>query len=193
MLCSVLLLGLLAISTVTDIRRGYVYNWNTYTGILIGLAASVICTMLGVDVVHGSELDRSRFGFTTALDSLLGFLACAAIMILCFVLFGDDKVGGGDVKLIAMIGAFLGIYEGIEALLWTFVIGAVCAVLHLIWQYGAWRMLVQTSRFLLYVIRVGAVARLSSEERQPLSTRMWLAPSALMAVIIVRFQLTDMF
>ena len=31
------------------------------------------------------------------------------------------KVGGGDVKLIAMLGAFLGPEQGITAMLWTFV------------------------------------------------------------------------
>ena len=40
-------------------------------------------------------------------------------------LLRDVQVGGGDVKLIAMLGAFLGPEQGITAMLWTFVCGAL--------------------------------------------------------------------
>lgn len=192
MLCTVLLLALLLWATMTDVRAGYIYNITTYPGILFALAASTISTILGADMTSGSKA-AELYGFTSIAHSALGLLACGGVMVVCFVLFGDDKVGGGDVKLLAMVGAFLGIYAGIEALLWTFLIGAVFALLHLIWQYGAWRLVVQATRFLLYVMRVGPSARLSQEERQPLATRLWLAPSALAAVLIVRFQLIELF
>lgn len=193
MICTFLLVGLLLVATITDVRRGYVYNWNTYSGILLALAASATATMLGVDLEHGMKEDAARFGFTSVSDSAIGLLASGGIMIVCFVFFGDDKVGGGDVKLIAMIGAFLGVYRGLEALLWTFVLGAVFALLHLIWKYGVWRILGHVLNYLLYFIRVGPYAKLSKEEREPLAVRLWLAPSAMAAVLIVRFELIEFF
>ena len=71
------------------------------------------------------------------MQSATGLTACGAIMILCFVLF---QIGGGDVKLIAMSGAFLGPQLGIEALLWTFVIGGAAALIILIWKIGIFKL-----------------------------------------------------
>ena len=42
-------------------------------------------------------------GFRSAHEPL-GLAACGLVMLVCFVIF---RVGGGDVKLIAMLGAFL--------------------------------------------------------------------------------------
>lgn len=193
MICTCLLLLLLLVATITDVLRGYVYNWNTYSGIVAALIASAVCTVLGVDATNGSAADAVRWGFTSIQDSGLGLLACSGVMVICFVLFGEDKVGGGDVKLIAMIGAFLGVYAGLEVLLWTFVIGAVFALLHLIWKFGAGRILRHVFNYLLYVMRVGPYAKLSKEERQPMATRLWLAPSALAGVLIVHFRLIELF
>ena len=53
------------------------------------------------------------------------------------------RVGGGDVKLIAMLGAFLGLEKGIEAMLWTFVLGGCMALIVLVWRVGPWRLAVR--------------------------------------------------
>lgn len=193
MICTCLLLGFLLVATVTDVLKGYVYNWTTYTGIVVALAASALATVLGFELKYGSDVHATLSGFYSISDSLLGFLACAGVMVVCFVLFGEDKVGGGDVKLIAMIGSFLGVYAGLEALLWTFVIGAVFALLNLIWKYGVWRIVRHAFNCMMYFIRVGPYARLSKEEREPIAARLWLAPGALAAVVIVRFQLIEFF
>ena len=55
-------------------------------------------------------------------------------MIVCFVVF--PGIGGGDVKLMAMIGALLGWEKGLEALLWTFVLGACFSLIILVWRVG---------------------------------------------------------
>ena len=86
MLVTILLLGFVFAATVTDLARHKIYNWTTYTGIL---------TALG--------LSAAGLGLIPLSDSLLGLLACGLVMLVCFVLF---KIGGGDVKLIAMLGAF---------------------------------------------------------------------------------------
>ena len=57
----------------------------------------------------------------TARASLKRVRLCGAAMLVCYVLFAGG-VGGGDLKLIAMMGAWLGVYRGLEAMLWTMVI-----------------------------------------------------------------------
>jgi prepilin peptidase CpaA len=162
---TVLLLALLAIATVTDVRRHKIYNWNTYPGILAGFA------------VNGLEA-----GWPGLEDSLVGFAACFGIMLLCFVLF---NIGGGDVKLIAMMGAFLGLRQGIEAMLWTFVLGSIAGVAILVWKIGAWRILSKGVHHLRLVVRARSWISLTDEERQPLRRWLFLAPSAFAAVCLV--------
>lgn len=55
--------------------------------------------------------------FRAGLDSVLGALACAAVPA---ILFRQDAIGGGDVKLLAAIGALLGARLGLEAEMWAF-------------------------------------------------------------------------
>ncbi len=114
------LLAFLLVSTITDVAWHKIFNWNTYSGIVTGFV-----------IRFASE------GVPGLLDSAAGFLACGLVMLFCFVLF---NIGGGDVKLIAMIGAFLGLEKGIETMLWTFVLGSLMGAAYLIWQIGFLRM-----------------------------------------------------
>ena len=105
MLTTVLLLILLSVATVTDVRSHTIYNWNVYPGILLAFACSVVGTWLGKDVIHGTEADAIWYGIPHLTMALGGFLTCGMVMLVCYVFFAGG-VGGGDVKLIAMIGAF---------------------------------------------------------------------------------------
>ena len=109
-------------------------------------------------------------------------------MLVCFVGF---KVGGGDVKLIAMLGAFLGFEQGIMAMLWTFVLGGCVGLIVLIWRVGPLRLVARVLRQVLWTLRLGRWSPLSESERAQLQPPLFLAPSALVAVVIVRFSLVD--
>jgi hypothetical protein len=88
-----------------------------------------------------------------------------------------------------MMGAALGLYDGIEAMLWTFVIGAVLALSLLVWQLGAIHILRKTVAHAGYVLRARSWVPLTTSERAPLQRTMFLAPAALAAAIIVRWDL----
>ena len=163
---TLVLLVCLTIAAWTDIRRSLIYNWTTYPGILLGLAAQ--------------WLDAGFEGFV---DGLRGFLVCGGVILFIF-LFGGT--GGGDVKLIAMLGAGLGFYDGIEAMLWTFVLGALMAIASLIWQLGALHIFKKTWGHLLWMIRIRGWMPLTTDERKPLQRTLFLAPAAWVALVIVR-------
>ncbi len=95
-------------------------------------------------------------------------------MLLCFVLF---KIGGGDVKLIAMLGALLGLEKGIEAMLWTFVLGGCMALVVLIWRVGPWRLIAGVFRHVVWTLRLGNWAPLTEAERAELQPPLFLAPA----------------
>ena len=156
------LIVLLLVATVTDIRNQIVYNWNTYPGILLGFVLRYI------------EGDFE--------DSAKGFFVCGGLMLICFVLFG---LGGGDLKLIAMMGAFLGFERGVEALLWTLVLGGILGGVVLVWQIGFVNLVDQWRRQLGRMWRARGWVKLDDESRQPLKQPLSLAPAGLLAALIV--------
>jgi prepilin peptidase CpaA len=187
MVTTVVLLGFVMAAAATDVTRHRIYNWTTYPG----TAAAVGWSLLGHALIAqaGADPDRlGRLGWIPVTQSLAGLAACFAVMLVCFVLF---RVGGGDVKLIAMMGAFLGLEQGIEAMLWTFVIGGCLGLVVLVWRVGPWRLLGRVARQVLWTLRLGSWAPLSDAERAQLQQRLWLAPCAVAAVVIVRFQLIE--
>src|SRR5437868_12050519 len=90
---TVLLLVLTATAAFTDLRFHKIYNWTTYPGILLALAVNLF----------ENGWDDGIPGHPGLKDSLAGLALCGGLMLVSFVFF---NVGGGDVKLIAMVGAF---------------------------------------------------------------------------------------
>lgn len=152
------------VAAVTDLTRHKIYNWLTYPGMLLGL------------LLNGLES-----GWPGVEDALTGWAVCGGILVVCLVLF---NIGGGDVKLVAMLGAFLGLHQGIEAMLWTFVIGGALGVCVVIWQVGAWRLLAGTIRHLYLVVRLARWIPPDPHERQILQRVLYLAPSSVLAVLL---------
>lgn len=159
------LIILLVIASVTDIREHLIYNWTTYPGIALGLALRWI--------------EGGNAGFE---DAVKGFVICGVLMLPCFVLFG---LGGGDVKLFAMIGAFLGFERGVEALLWTLVLGGILGAVILVWQLGFLTIIKGVGRHLARMWKARAWVPIDTESRKPLKQPLFLAPSGLWAVLIV--------
>ena len=166
------------IATITDVRRQKIYNWTTYTGILLAFLLAGLATWSAQAV--WSEIDIR--------DSLIGFASCGTIMLICFVLF---QIGGGDVKLLAMVGAFLGLESGIESLLWTFVIGGATALIILIWRVGFLKLASRVFHQLMVRMGFGKWDPLSEEEQKQMKMPLYLAPSALAAAVIVKFSIVE--
>ncbi len=160
---------LLAIATITDIRSHRIYNWTTYTGLFLAF------------LLRGLE-----GGSESAQDGVAGAIGCGGVMLVCFLLF---DLGGGDLKLLTMIGAFLGWQRGFEVLLWTFVLGGIGGIAMLVWQEGAWNIMVRTGRHLANIVRFRGWIPLTDADRAPLQRLLFLAPAALLAAIIVNVDL----
>jgi hypothetical protein len=83
----------------------------------------------------------------------------------------------------------MGWKEGIEAVLWTFVLAACFGLIGLIWRVGPWLAVTRAARLIAGKIRPYWFAPLGDEERQSLRPPVFIAPSALAAVVIVKFGL----
>jgi prepilin peptidase CpaA len=179
MVATMILLVWLLVAAVTDIRQHRIYNWTTYSGMALALAINVAGSL-----AESRSIELSWLGAIGLVNSLAGLLLCGVFMVVCFVFF---PIGGGDVKLMAMIGAFLGWERGLEAMLWTFVLGACLGTISLAWRVGAVRLVSRAARQFLYTIRLRWFLPLSEEERRQLQFYLFLAPTAWVAVLIVLF------
>jgi prepilin peptidase CpaA len=110
----VVVVALAAVAAVIDWRTGEIPNWLT-------LPPLVLAPLVHLAVA----------GTPGLVASLVGLVACGAVP---YVLFRQDAIGGGDVKLLAAIGAVGGLYLGIEAQLLSFVVAALFALALLAWQ-----------------------------------------------------------
>ena len=183
MLATVLMLIFVSVAAVTDIRWRKIYNWTTYSGVLSALAIGSLVGMLGEDHQAASWL-----GTIGLAESAWGLLACGGIMLVCYVFF---RIGGGDVKLLAMLGAFLGDERGIEALLWTLVLGGGIGLIILVWQTGTFTLLKRFIQYAKAAIVLRGFSHLRGLGQKEGGASLFLAPAAAVAVVIVRFGLMD--
>lgn len=172
MIALYVLLGLLLVVSWTDISKHEIPNWATYPGMVIGLLLNI------------AGLGKLGSGLEGGLASLGGFLLCGFIILFAFILF---PMGGGDVKIIAMIGAFLGVEHGLMALLWTFSVGFVIGAGIVIWQNGFLQIVRGVASHALLVLKARRWISPSTEQREPLKQWLFLAPAALVGTILTGF------
>jgi prepilin peptidase CpaA len=180
MLATALLIGLVLTAAFTDATRHRIYNWTTYPGFVAGLALALIGFVWRKFSPESAAQWQPFFGWLPLTDSLLGFVACGALMAVCFVLFG---AGGGDVKLLAMIGSLVGLEKGLEVILWTFVFAGCVGAAILIWRIGALKLAQRAGQVLLSVATLGTALRVPTEEKRVLALPVVLAPCVPLALL----------
>jgi prepilin peptidase CpaA len=100
--------GLAAFAAVCDLRTGRIPNALTFGAAAAGLIFSTATAGL--------------FGLLTSL------VGCLVGLVLFLPLFALRGMGGGDVKLLAAVGAWLGPLGALHAALWAALAGGVLAV-----------------------------------------------------------------
>ena len=115
-----LLAAVLVAASVTELKAGKIYNWLTYPAILAGLAFGAVRGA----VEAGSAWD----GFV---NHALGFALAFGVLFLAYLLGG---MGGGDVKLMGAVGAFLGWPAALYATFYSFLVGAALGLVLMVWR-----------------------------------------------------------
>ena len=106
------LLALLAAAIWSDLRRRRIPNRLVGAGLAYALAFNAL---------HASHLS----GGVGLPQALAGMLLGFALTVPFYLMRG---MAAGDVKLMAMCGAFLGPWDGLHAVLWSFIAGGVFVV-----------------------------------------------------------------
>lgn len=132
-----LLLLLVFAAMVFDIRRHRIPNWLVFSGLLIGVAFH---TFISYGWGLGYALKGAAVGF--------------GLFLPLYLLRG---MGAGDVKLMAMAGAFLGPASALGAVLTTVIVGGVLAIGAALWK-GVLPMLLANIRFMVSHAAVKALS-----------------------------------
>ncbi len=125
----VVLAVMLTMAIYTELKEKRIPNWLTLPGMASGLLFGYL---------HG----------TTAFWFSLGGLAIGFGFLFIFYVFGG--LGGGDVKLMGAAGALMGADLIKPALVYTAFIGAVLAVMMVIWRKDFWTRIDQGLRRLAF-------------------------------------------
>jgi prepilin peptidase CpaA len=107
------LLVVLVVCAVTDIREGRIRNVITYPALLLAIA---------------------RAGAEGASELRLAGLGVVAGALPLYLMFAAGWMGGGDVKLMAVVGAWKGAPFVLASLFNAIFIAGVCAAVVLIWR-----------------------------------------------------------
>ncbi len=126
------LVAWLLMASVTDARTRRIPNWLTGSGVALAFAFSLL---LAPGLLQGFQA---------------WWLGLAVGLLLPMPLYLLRVMGAGDVKLLAMVGAFLGPQLAWQAVLASFIAGGFSAALFALSQGALGRLLAHT-RDLVYV------------------------------------------
>jgi prepilin peptidase CpaA len=133
-----LLIGALGVATagaVQDVRGGRIPNWLTYGGLLAALSARFFV-----------------LGWPELKSGLVGVLAGGGIFYLLFLVGG---MGGGDVKLMAAVGAWAGAAQAVVVLIVVAITGGIMAVGLMIWRRQVRSVLLNTAELIRHHLTSG--------------------------------------
>ncbi len=119
-------------AAVIDWRTGHIPNWLTLGTLCVGLFVLPLAQLV---TGHGTW---AQWGLAFA-----GALLCALVPLL---LFRAGAMGGGDVKLLAAVGALMGPSVGVEIELYSFIAAALWGPACLAYRGELGRMLMNSVR-----------------------------------------------
>jgi len=124
---------ILIIVTFIDFDHFLIPDVLVLPGIVLGLAVSVKNSLLADLSPLFFNVSYPLSAFLNSLTgAILGFVSLLVVAILGEMLFKKEAMGGGDLKLLAMIGAFLGWKNVLFTIFMSSLVGSVIGITMLI-------------------------------------------------------------
>lgn len=121
-----LCLGMLVVAAGYDAATGRIPNPITYTAVLLGLSMNSLGLLLKLSAPRIADHWLGAVGPT---QSLAGLLVFGGVGLVCKLLSG---MGGGDMKLLAAVGAILGLSRAADVLGCALAVAVVYSVVNLL-------------------------------------------------------------
>ncbi len=125
-------------AAVTDWKYGKIFHWQILSGIAAGLIRIVFLNLSSFPPFSG--MLWGAFGFMVR-----GFAICAIF----YVLYLCRMLGAGDIKLMALCAAILGMEDGLIIIFSGFLLAAVNGACTLIKEGLLWEKMARISRFMI--------------------------------------------
>ncbi len=142
------LFALLVIASVSDWRSYRIPNWLTFGGALFALLSGIA---------------MARTPGAGAMHALAGLALGFVLLLPCYAL---GVMGAGDVKLMAMVGAFLGAAAVFQAVLLSFIASGVLALAFAIYHRKLLRMLGNLKTAAQGLVMAGVAATPAATDRR---------------------------
>ncbi|WP_437188312.1 prepilin peptidase [Planctomicrobium sp. SH668] len=146
-MCGLLLIVFGLVCLITDYRWQKIYNWVTYPALIWFLLINSIASSLPVQTSvsnQTSELNLSLppvgppfLGAIGIGESVMGavvFLAAASMIS------GIARLGGGDIKMMTVIGAALGVREAFLAMIIAYLLAGIVSLAMLLRRVGFFKL-----------------------------------------------------
>ncbi len=115
------LVCILIVSMFTDIKSCIIPDETNFVGFIVGIIVAFIVTWFDF-----------KSGLNLVLGGLFGFISFYLVGQLGYLLYKKDGMGGGDIKLMGVIGLFLGFYNMIQVFVLSFFVAAIISIFLLI-------------------------------------------------------------
>ena len=160
-------------TAVLFVLHYFVFGWTPLLAVRLVFAAAMVA-LFAIDLEHhllpdvitlpgiGAGLAASLFLPPGIRDSLIGILAGGGVLWLIGEAYyrysGEEGMGGGDVKMLGMIGAFLGWQLVIVTLVFSSIAGSVVGILLIVTRRGGLKYALPYGTFLAIAALVASLA-----------------------------------
>lgn len=166
---------LTAVAGYIDLRTGKIPNRVVLVGFVIGVLMHIF--------VHGAQVQPASLveWLDPLLSIVVGMAACALVPVL---LFYTGSMGGGDAKLLGVVGATLGPLVGLQVEFYAFIAIALYAPIQLAYQGKVLRLFANVAALAANPFRPKAKRRAVPHE---LMTPLRFGPAVFAAAALVSF------
>ncbi len=99
---------------------------------IIGAITGIIYVIYNYFTQSIEELTKLRTGTALLIGGILGFVIFFLIGCLGVLLFKKEGMGGGDIKLMGMLGLYMGIHNIVQIFILSFFVAAIISIFLLI-------------------------------------------------------------
>lgn len=111
------LMLLLVISMFTDIKSCIIPNEVNFVGAIVGVILTFVKMMVNINA-----------GIDAIAGAVVGFLIFLSIAGLSLLLFKREGMGGGDIKLMGVLGLYLGLFNNMQVFVLSFFFAAIISI-----------------------------------------------------------------